>query len=420
MDGDVSKKDITDLKSLAKAIKDKHVYPVKGEMNIGMSDPAVTTEIEFIETNPPMEYNAFSAHMDPYGMTTQQKQKVYTLIIHGAVKWDFTNPDSLWEQLVAEGIVVPITPEPKPALTFDPNLPVETFGAKGPQAKIITLKNVCNHTLNVCGQELKPNEVWKWHDFAITDAMKNEMQAYIKGGVLQVFDNKFEELFEPPVEGVLRTFKNISGSALAVGTVVLNHYEIFSIKMLDGEVNTEQVKAYLKVHAISEIDSSVKPSPPAGLVKMIAGPVNKPVEVKSFEEFKEHFGGFNPPTADPALNELFGDSLEDEYAAHGEEMKAAAALAKETGVPVITAQQNPLSKDEDYFIPSHKPYLHDEESKATIDKQLQAAQAVGLVAGVGKQWVTQPVHGKKAKPAYGKAVPKKKKCRGTGPLFLKA
>ena len=139
---------------LSKAIKDKHVYPVKGEMNIGMGPDSVKTTIEFVETSPAPDYSyslqQFQSSMSGYGMTEQQQKKVYTLVVHGALHFDFTNPDSLWEQLVEQGLVVPIAPA-KPELTFDPNLPAETMAAK-----VFTFKNICNHTLNVCGVELEP------------------------------------------------------------------------------------------------------------------------------------------------------------------------------------------------------------------------------------------------------------------------
>ena len=382
MDDDVSKKDITDLQSLAKAIKDKHVWAVKGEMNIGVGQDGVKTEIEFVEANPPPNYDAFSAHMGGYGMTEQQTQKVYTLVIHGAVHWDFQNPDTLWEQLVEQGIVVPIAPA-KPELTFDPNLPAETFAAK-----VFTFKNICNHTLNVLGVTMQPGEVLQWHSIDQHAEKWNEVQAYVKGGVLQAFNDEHAELFEEPV---LRTFKNINGSAIAIGKTVVQHYEIFSIKTVPGDATSDQIDAYLSAKKLVEIDPKIVPAVHAS----VAGPMDKPVMVASLDDYIEHFGSINPDSStSKAINELLDiDSKSGEVAA-------------KSGVPVITAQQNPLGKDEDWYIDKDG---NEFPMVSTVDKQLAAALGVGLVAPAGKQWATKPVHGESASTDYGTAVPKKKK-----------
>ena len=396
MDDDVSKKDITDLKSLAKAIKDKHVFPVKAEMNIGVNDPSMTTEIEFAEANPPPSYEAFMTHVGGYGMTEQQTKKVYTLVVHGALQWDFHDPFSLWDQLVAEGLVIPIAP----AAYVKP----EAL----PSAKVYTFQNICNHALNVCGKELGPGEVWKWHDFTFTDAMKNEVQAYIKAGVLQAFNNEYADLFEPPVEGVLRTFKNISGHELIVGTTVVHHYEIFSIKMLPGDENSETVEAYIKQMLVREVDPKIIPAPPAALIKGIAGPTVKPVMVASLDDMKQHFGAINPDSStSQAISELLSSSLEEEdtldaYAVGLEEAKK---LSKKLNQPILVAKQNPLAVDEDYYIDSKTGEVIPEP--ATEDKGLKQA---ALISPVGKQWATEPIH-KKPEGGWGTATFKKSKAK---------
>lgn len=286
-DNDMAVDDIKELKDLAKAIKKQHVLPLKSEVNFSLDGPA-KTEIEFVSTVEPPDYQAFQGHMSGYAFSEPQQQKLYTLILHGVVQFDYTKP--LWDQLVEAGVVVPI--------------------AAPTEAKVFTFKNISNHTLNVCGIELGPGEVWKWHSIDQHAEKWHEIQTYIKGGVLQAFDNDHADLFDD------------AKSIAMIGT---------------------------------------------------AGGDNPPVEIKSIEDFKEHFGGFDAAVP-----------LASAVAAITEDGAVNQLLAIESESGVVKSMPNPLAADEDWFIDKDGNKVPED----VPDTQLAAAQAVGLVSNSGKQWVT--------------------------------